>query len=138
YRARRPRMSVLAESSADAALERGEGLPRLAVGLHEAGVEARALLLAEPLVVVDPRDLRAHPVAVLVVELRLREHQLDRAGGARQVAREVRLELDDAAGLGQPHLAGRDPQDGLQAARAVVVDVLVVVQAPDAALAARE
>ena len=99
-------------------------------GADQAGVEARVARLAEPAVDVDPLDA--------LVLLREREHVLRPRGGALQRVREARrLELDEAAGLGEPDLALGDGRDVAHALALAAVDVLVVVQAPDAALALR-
>src|SRR4051812_36077083 len=112
----------------DALLELLQARARLPVGADQTGVEALGLRRAEPAVHVDPLD----PL-VLLDEL---EEVLRRLGGAlRRVLEARRLELHQAARLGQPELAPGDAQDALDALALVAVDVVVVVQAPDPALA---
>src|SRR5215218_5626818 len=114
----------------DALLELLQARARLPVGADQTGVEALGLRRAEPAVHVDPLD----PL-VLLGEL---EEVLRRLGGARRRVLEARrLELHQAARLGQPELAPGDAQDALDALALVAVDVVVVVQAPDPALALR-
>src|SRR3954454_20129669 len=114
----------------DALLELLQARARLPVGADQTGVEALGLRRAEPAVHVDPLD----PL-VLLGEL---EEVLRRLAGARRRVLEARrLELDQAARLGQPELAPGDAEDALDALALVAVDVVVVVQAPDPALVLR-
>src|SRR3954469_5759485 len=93
-----------------------------AVRVDEAGVEvvARAEGGVE-LVDVEPLDP--------AVRLREGEHAPERLGRAARAARERAAELDEAAGLGQPHLAAPGGEHAPRARRREAVRVRVVVEA---------
>src|SRR4051794_20719548 len=95
-----------------------------AVRVDEAGVEvvARAERRVE-LVDVEPLDP--------TVGLREGEHAPERLGRAARAARERAAELDEPAGLGQPHLAAPGPEHAPRARRREAVRVRVVVEAED-------
>src|SRR3954454_18353695 len=95
-----------------------------AVRVDEAGVEvvARAERRVE-LVDVEPLDP--------AVRLREGEHAPERPGRAARAARERAAELDEAAGLGQPHLAAPGGEHAARARRRETVRVRVVVEAED-------
>src|SRR4051794_3072759 len=102
-----------------------------AVRVDEAGVEvvARAERRVE-LVDVEPLDP--------TVGLREGEHAPERLGRAARAARERAAELDEAAGLGQPHLAAPGGEHAARARRREAVRVRVVVEAEDRRLRAGE
>src|SRR5687768_14808756 len=84
------------------AVEPASGLPELpvrlarrAVRVHQSGVEAGAALDPGPLVVVEPRDPRAHAAAARVVLVGQLEHVLRPLGLTALVALERRQELQD-------------------------------------------
>src|SRR5947209_15854010 len=107
----------------EVALDHEVGGPWMPGGAGEAGVKARPSAGAAPLVDIQAGDARAQP--------RQAEHVRGSPGGPARAVLPV-AELDDAAGLGQPHLARDRAQHGPGVAADVVVGVLVVVQAPDA------
>src|SRR5918992_3828778 len=97
-----PGLTVALRSLGEHAVRRARG----AVRVHQAGVEARAARrLAEPAVDEELRDLRAQPALPRVIAVGQLEHPLGSRGGPLRAVAEP-LELDDAAGLGQPDLAG--------------------------------
>src|SRR3954449_3939762 len=95
-----------------------------AVRVDQAGVEvvARAEGRVE-LVDVQPLDP--------AVGLRQGEHAPERPGRAARAAGERAAELDEAAGLGQPHLAAPRGEHAARARRRETVRVRVVVEAED-------
>src|SRR3954464_10714329 len=95
-----------------------------AVRVDEAGGEvvARAERRVE-LVDVEPLDP--------AVGLREGEHAPERPGRPARAARERAAELDEAAGLGQPHLAAPRREHAARARRREAVRVRVVVEAED-------
>src|SRR3954464_5758852 len=102
-----------------------------AVRVDEAGGEvvARAERRVE-LVDVEPLDP--------AVGLREGEHAPQSPGRAARAARERAAELDEAAGLGQPHLAAPGGEHAARARRREAVRVRVVVEAEDRRLGAGE
>jgi hypothetical protein len=109
--------------------------PRTAVLVHEPGVQACPA--AEPLVDEHARDVRSHPAALGVVAIGEPEHPAREPGGACLRVGELGTELDDPARLGQPDLARHGRKHQPRVAGRVTVDVLVVVQAPQARSAGR-
>src|SRR6478735_6050836 len=124
--------ATLLQAALGVLLELPERGARRAVDVHQAGVPVARL--TEPAVDVQARELRLVALLLGVEAIRELEHVPRRGRGASGVRREVRGEGGDAAGLGQPDLARNGLQDGRQALGLAPVDVLVVVQAPDAAL----